>query len=157
MQGLKVTKEGAGTRHSQSPSMNFIVIGGAGALGKAVVSSISSRTNASNTNIISIDHKPNAQTTFDINTSMIPTSEICGHVFNKLKQMRIEMVDVIVNVAGGVDRRGCKFRVYHRVYYIVVLALIVDSERMWNQSVQSSMLAVHLAAKLFDPSKSSTK
>jgi saccharopine dehydrogenase-like NADP-dependent oxidoreductase len=81
--------------------MNFIVIGGAGALGKAIVSKISSKTTATNTIIVNIDHKPNAQTTFDINMNLIPTAEIQEHVFKKLAQMKIEMVDVVINVAGG--------------------------------------------------------
>lgn len=81
--------------------MNFIIIGGAGALGKAIVNKISSNTNANNTVTINIGHKPNAQTTFDINMNLVPTVEIREHVFKKLAQMNVETVDVIINVAGG--------------------------------------------------------
>lgn len=99
--------------------MNFIVIGGAGALGKAVVNKISSMTTTTNTIIVNIDHKPNAQTTFDINMNLIPTAEIHEHVFKKLAQMKIEMVDVIVSVAGGWTDGDAKSECTTFIYWII--------------------------------------
>jgi len=126
-----------------------IVVGGAGALGKSVVSRL--RSSSTSLSVINLDHLPNPHATHSVPlmpaTASVAWHETAAHALTEVRSLlRLESGPVlecraVLHVAGGWCGGG-----------VSDAGFLGSVDRMWRFNVQSAALAAHMAGVFMVPS-----